>query len=90
MRIFIKNNIQEAFSPKTSISGEIVSEILLQLCYDDSIQILLNLTQFITLRNKSNNYKDFRLGNFINLKAHFSMVLTDFPNLPMSNAEKEP
>ena len=39
-----KNNIQEAYLPKTSISGQIVSEILAQLCSDDSIQILLNLT----------------------------------------------
>ena len=47
--------------------------------YDGSKQILLNLTQFITLGTKSNNYKDFKLGNFINVKAHFSMVLSDFP-----------
>ena len=39
-----KSNIQEAYLPKTSISGQIVSEILTQLCSDDSIQILLNLT----------------------------------------------
>ena len=38
------SNIQEAYLPKTSISGQIVSEILAQLCSDDSIQILLNLT----------------------------------------------
>ena len=36
-----KSNIQEAYFPKTSISGQIVSEILAQLCSDDSIQILL-------------------------------------------------
>ena len=36
-----KSNIQEAYLPKTSISGQIVSEILAQLCSDDSIQILL-------------------------------------------------
>ena len=36
-----KRNIQEAYLPKTSISGQIVSEILAQLCsdHDDSIQI---------------------------------------------------
>ena len=39
-----KGNIQEAYLPKTSISGQIVSEILAQLCSDDSIQIPLNLT----------------------------------------------
>ena len=36
-----KSNIQEAYLPKTRISGQIVSEILAQLCSDDSIQILL-------------------------------------------------
>ena len=40
--------------PKTSISGQIVSEILAQLCSNDSIQIRLNLTQFITLGIESN------------------------------------
>ena len=46
VRIFRKNNIQEAYLPKTRILGQIVSEILAQLCADDSIQILLNLTRF--------------------------------------------
>ena len=32
-----KSNIQEAYLPKTSISGQIVSEILAQLCSDDSL-----------------------------------------------------
>ena len=41
---FEKSNIQEAYLPNTSISGQIVPEILAQLCSDDSIQILLNLT----------------------------------------------
>ena len=39
-----KSNIQEAYMPKTSVSGQIVSKILAQLCSDDSKQILLNLT----------------------------------------------
>ena len=39
-----KSNIQEAYLPKTSISGQIVSKILVQLRSDDSIQILQNLT----------------------------------------------
>ena len=39
-----KSNIQETYLPKTSISGQIVSEIFAQLCSDDSIQIVLNLT----------------------------------------------
>ena len=42
-----KGKIQEAYLPKTSISGQIVSEILAQLRSDDSmIQILLNLIRF--------------------------------------------
>ena len=39
-----KGHIQEAYLPKTSISGQIVFAIVAQLCSDDSIQILLNLT----------------------------------------------
>ena len=42
--ILKKSNIQEAYLPKTSISRQIVSDILAQLCSDDSMQILLNLT----------------------------------------------
>ena len=36
-----KSNIQEAYLPKTSILGQIVSEILAQLCSENSIQIAL-------------------------------------------------
>ena len=32
-----KSNIQETYLPKTSIPGQIVSEILAQFCSDDSI-----------------------------------------------------
>ena len=73
VRIFWKNNIQEVYLPKTSISGQIVSEILAQLCSNDSIQILrLNLTQFIALGSESNidvvlsEYPD-KSHNFTNL-----------------------
>ena len=34
----------EDYLPKTSISGQIAPEVLAQLCFDGSIQILLNLT----------------------------------------------
>ena len=44
VKIFWKNNVQDAYVPKISISGQIVSDILAQLCFDDSIEILLNLT----------------------------------------------
>ena len=49
VKLFWKNNVQDAYSPKISNSGQIVSEILAQLCCDDSIQILLNLAWFIRL-----------------------------------------
>ena len=42
VRIFWKNNLQEAYLPKMSISGQIVSEIIAQLCLENSIQTLLN------------------------------------------------
>ena len=41
-RIFRKNNVQEAYLPKMSTSGQIVSEIVAQLCLENSIQTLLN------------------------------------------------
>ena len=41
-RIFWKNNVQEAYVPKMSISGQIVSEIVAQLSLENSIQTLLN------------------------------------------------
>ena len=44
VKIYWKNNVQDAYLPKTSIVGQIVSEILAQLCSDDSIQILIILT----------------------------------------------
>ena len=34
VKIFWKNNVQDAYLPKTGISGQIVSEILAQLCSD--------------------------------------------------------
>ena len=36
VKILWKKNIQEAYLPKTNILGQIVSEILAQLCSDDS------------------------------------------------------
>ena len=54
VKLFWKNNFQDAYSPKISNLGQIVSEILAQLCSDDSIQILLNLTWFLILWTKPN------------------------------------
>ena len=45
---------EQAYLPKISIWGQIVFEILAQLCPDDSIQILLNLTQFTVCGAESN------------------------------------
>ena len=49
-----KSHIQEAYYPKTRISGQIVFAIVAQLCSDDTIQILLTLTWVKTFRPKSN------------------------------------
>ena len=43
VKTFWKNNTQDAYLPKISIVGQIVSEILAQLCFENLIQILLNL-----------------------------------------------
>ena len=43
VKIFWKNNVQEAYLPKMSILGQIVSEIVAQLCLENSIQTHLNL-----------------------------------------------
>ena len=42
VRIFWNNNVQEAYLPKMSISGQIVAEIVAQLCLENSMQTLLN------------------------------------------------
>ena len=42
VKIFWKNNAQEAYLPKMSISGQIVPEIVAQLFLENSIQTLLN------------------------------------------------
>ena len=52
--IFWKNNIWKAYLPKTSIVGQVVAEILVPFCSDDSIQIILNLTWFLMLWSESN------------------------------------
>ena len=41
VRIFWKNNVQEAYLPKMNISRQIVSEIVAQLYSENSIQTLL-------------------------------------------------
>ena len=43
VRIFWKNNVQEAYLPKMSTLGQIVSEIVAQLCLENFIQTRLNL-----------------------------------------------
>ena len=41
VRIYWKNNVQEAYLPEMSILGQIVSEIVAQLYSENSIQTLL-------------------------------------------------
>ena len=41
VRIFWKNNVQEAYLLKMSISGQIFSEIVAQLCLENSKQTLI-------------------------------------------------
>lgn len=48
-RGIMKEQLQKACLPKISIAGQIVFEILFQLCPDDCTQILVNLTPFTTL-----------------------------------------
>ena len=50
VRIFWKKNVQEAYLPKMSIWGQIVSEIVAQLCLENSTQTLLNF--FVSTRKK--------------------------------------
>ena len=47
-----KNKTQKAYLLNISIPGQIVFEVLAQLCSDDFIQIFLNLTQFHNFRNR--------------------------------------
>ena len=42
VRIYWKNNVQEAYLPEMTILGQIVSEIVAQLCLENSIQTLQN------------------------------------------------
>ena len=46
---FLREQHLKAYLPKTSIVGQIVSEMLVQFYSGDSIQILLNLTWFLML-----------------------------------------
>ena len=72
VRTFWKNNIQEAYFPITGISWQIVSEILAQLCSNDSIiTILLNLTQFIRNRVKSRRICHEMLVWIFFMTSHF-------------------
>ena len=77
-----KSNIQKAYLPKTSVLGQIVSEILAQLCSGDSIQILLNLTlnksnmRLLAVNNKSNKTnKNLRKKNSL-----FFLLASGFKN----------
>ena len=70
-----KSNIQEAYLPKTSILGQIFSEILVQLCSDDSTQILLNLTWVNNKSNKTNREKRILYFSYIRLQKQHSSLM---------------
>ena len=42
VRMFWMNNVQEAYLPKMSISGQIFFEIVAQICLENSVRTLLN------------------------------------------------
>ena len=72
VRTFWKNNVQEAYLPKMSISGQIVSEIVAQLCLENFVQTLLILLGVDReYPDKSHNFR-----NFIFMTSHFSILLT--------------
>ena len=56
VRIFWKNNVQEAYLPKMSISRQIVSEIVAQLFLENSIQTLLNFFRVDPKKNNNRKY----------------------------------
>ena len=51
VRIFWRNNVQEAYLPKMSISEQIVPEIVAQLCLENSIRTLLNFFGVDPIKN---------------------------------------
>ena len=67
VRIFWKNNVQEACFPKMSIWGRIVSEIVAQLYSENSIQTLLI---FLGSTQKSGRLQELKNnGNSLNFQA---------------------
>ena len=60
VQIFWKNNVHEAYLPKMSILGrEIVSEIVAQLCLENSIQTLPNFFWVDPKKNQKGLYGVF-------------------------------
>ena len=59
VRIFWKNNVHEAYLPKMSILGQIVSEIVAQLCLENSIQTLPNFFGSTQKKNQKGLYGVF-------------------------------
>ena len=66
VRIFWKNNVQEVYLPKMSISRQIVSEIVAQLYSENSIQTLLifffGSTQKKPIKSKGKYKRDVSVG----------------------------
>ena len=61
-RIFWKNNVHEAYLQKMSISGQIFSEIVAQLCLENSIQTLVN---FFGVESRSQVWNEYRKWSII-------------------------
>ena len=77
VRIFWKNNVQEAFLPRLSISGQVVPEIIAQLCSENSDT---NPSKFFRGRPQKN------LEGFVRRNAYFwqvgllDIVLSEYPD----------
>ena len=77
LKIFWKNNVEDAYLPKISISEQIVPEILAQLCSDDSIQIRLNLTWI----NLSHSASSWQAGLLVVVISEYPDKSHNFTNL---------
>ena len=83
VRIFWKNNVQEAYLQKMSIWGQIVSEIVTQLCLQNSIQTLLNFfwvdprVDYCGILPHDTNWEQTRCQQSANNNTVFLVVIID-------------
>ena len=85
VRIIWKNNVQEAYLPKMSISGQIVSEIIAQLCLENFIQTLLNFFGSTQKKNYKGLYGDFwvQLGYDLRDNNYFAPKCSFLASTPL-------